>query len=66
LDCHPEPARSRLAQMLQEQCSNVYITEKQGVQHLVYQAPWFENDRYAGFVEIVIVPPKNIPHVIRD
>ncbi len=66
LDCHPEPARSRLAQILQEPRVNVYITEKQGVHHLVYQAPWFEDGCYAGLVEIIMDVPQNIPHVIRD
>ncbi len=66
LDCHPEPARSRLAQMLQEQRTNVYITERQGEYHFVYQSPWFENGQFAGFVEIVMDVPQNIPHVVRD
>lgn len=66
LDCHPEPARSHLAQMLQERRANVYITERRGEYHFVYQSPWFENGRFAGFVEIVIDVPQNIPHVVRD
>lgn len=66
LDCHPEPARSLLTQMLEQQRTNIYITEKQGVHHLVYQAPWFENGHFAGFVEIVMDVPQNIPHVVRD
>ncbi len=65
LDCHPEPARSKFAAMLKEQRSNVYTIEKNGKKKLIYQAPWFENGRYAGFVELSLEIPYEIPHFKR-
>ena len=36
LDCHPEPAHSLLADMLQNPRTNVYTIEKKGVKKLIY------------------------------
>ena len=41
LDCHPEPAHSLLADMLQNPRTNVYTIEKKGVKKLIYQTPWY-------------------------
>jgi len=41
LDCHPEPARSKLATMLKTKDRNCYTIEKNGVKKLIYQAPWY-------------------------
>jgi len=65
LDCHPEPARSRLRQLLQTQGKNVYTIEKQGQKKLIYQAPWYEQGQYAGMVEISIEIPTDMPHFSR-
>ena len=65
LACHPEPARSKLKAMLQTQQSNVYTIEKRGQKKLVYQTPWYRDSQYAGFIEIVIDLPAEIPHFVR-
>jgi len=65
LDCHPEPARSKLQGMMATQQTNVYTIETNGVKKLVYQSPWFEEGEYAGFVEIVFVIPDEMPHFVR-
>lgn len=66
LDCHPEPARARLRQLLEQQQMNVYTVEKSGVKKLIYQAPWYTNGQYSGFVEISLVLPASMPHFVRD
>jgi PAS domain S-box-containing protein len=66
LDCHPEPSRSKLRSMLSEQQANVYTIEKQGQKKLVYQAPWYQDGEYAGFVEIVLELPSEMPHFVRQ
>ena len=66
LDCHPEPSRSKVAQLLQTYQPNVYTIEKQGVRKLVYQTPWYVAGQYAGFVELVLELPADIPHFVRD
>lgn len=65
LDCHPEPARSKLKDMLAEGRANVYTIEKNGVKKLIYQAPWTENGIYRGFLELSLVIPETMPHFIR-
>ncbi len=66
LDCHPEPARSKLLEMLQNHQKNVYTVEKNGVWKLIYQSPWFEKGEYRGFVELILEIPTEIPHFIRQ
>lgn len=65
LNCHPEPARSQLEEMLRTQRRNSYTIEKRGVKKLIYQAPWYDNGRYSGFVEISLPIPFVMPHFIR-
>jgi len=65
LDCHPEPARSKVKKMLDNQQANVYSIEKLGVNKLVYQTPWFEDGQYRGFIELVLEIPFEVPHFIR-
>ncbi len=66
LDCHPEPARTKLKGMLESGRTNVYTIQKQGKKKLIYQSPWYEGGRYAGFVEISVEIPWDMPHFNRD
>jgi len=66
LDCHPEPARSKLKDMLESGRTNVYTIQKQGKKKFIYQSPWYEEGRYAGFVEISVEIPWDMPHFNRD
>jgi hypothetical protein len=65
LECHPEPARSKLEQMLSSGKANVYTIEKDGVRKLIYQAPWYQDGRFAGFVELGLEIPETMPHFVR-
>ncbi len=66
LDCHPEPARTKLMQMLQNHNLNAYTIEKNGVKKLIYQSPWFENGEFAGYIELSMELPAEMPHFIRQ
>ena len=66
LDCHPEPARTRLQQMLESGQRNVYTIEKKGKRKLIYQAPWYVDGRYSGFVELSLEIPETMPHFVRQ
>lgn len=66
LDCHPEPSRAMLKGMLESGRTNVYTIQKQGKKKLIYQSPWYEDGRYAGFVEISVEIPWEMPHFNRD
>lgn len=66
MDCHPEPARSRLRALLENRQTNVYTIEKKGVKKLIYQAPWYREGRFAGLVELSLEIPFEMPHFLRD
>lgn len=65
LDCHPSRARAIFEQMMFDQKKNVYTIEKNGVKKLIYQSPWFKNGEYAGFVEVSLEIPFDMPHFVR-
>jgi len=60
LDCHPEPSKSRLKKMLEQEESQTYITEKDGIKHLIHQFPWYEDGIYSGLMEFSTLLPENI------
>jgi hypothetical protein len=65
LDCHPEPARTKTERLLAAREKNVYTIEKNGIKKLIFQSPWYKNGQYAGFVELSLEIPFELPHFIR-
>jgi hypothetical protein len=65
LDCHDEPARSKLEKMLETCQKNIYTVENAGIKKLIYQCPWFEDGHYAGFVELSLEIPFEMEHFVR-
>ncbi len=65
LDCHPEPARSKVKKMLAEPFTNAYTIEKNGVKKLIYQTPWLKDGKPAGLVELSLEIPAELPHFAR-
>lgn len=66
LDCHPEPSRTKLAEMLATRERHVYTIEKRGARKLIYQSPWYEGGEYRGFVELSLELPETMPHFVRE
>ena len=64
--CHPEPARSRLKELLAAGRPNIYTIEKKGVKKLIYQSPWYTKGVYSGFVELSLEIPSEMPHFVRS
>lgn len=64
-DCHPEPARTKLLNLMKNQLTNVYTIEKGGVKKLIYQTPWYENGVFMGLTEFSLEIPWDMPHYIR-
>jgi hypothetical protein len=65
LDCHPAPAREKLEALMASRAKNVYTIEKKGIKKLIYQSPWYKDGQYAGFVEMALEIPAEMPHFIR-
>ena len=66
LDCHPEPARSKVRGLLSSGGTNVYTIEKKGMRKLIYQSPWSEDGEVCGLVELSLELPDPLPHHVRD
>lgn len=66
LDCHPEPSRTKVAELLRTRKPNVYTIEKNGVKKLIYQSPWYVKGAFAGLVELSLPLPAEMPHFVRD
>ncbi|WP_297089640.1 hypothetical protein [uncultured Draconibacterium sp.] len=66
LDCHPEPAKSRLKEMLANPQENTYTTEKAGKEKIITQRPWMMNEKFAGVVELSFDLPVDMVHHKRD
>jgi transcriptional regulator with PAS, ATPase and Fis domain len=65
LDCHPEPARSKVKQLLESKKANIYTIEKNGIKKLIYQSPWYKDGKFAGVVELALEIPEQMPHFVR-
>ena len=65
LDCHPEPSRTTLKNLMEERKTNCYTIEKNRVKKLIYQAPLFSEEKYTGFIELSLEIPFEMPHFIR-
>jgi len=65
LDCHPEPARSKLRDLMSSRKVNCYTIERNSIKKMIYQSPWYKNGEYAGMVEFSIEIPFEMPHFIR-
>jgi transcriptional regulator with PAS, ATPase and Fis domain len=65
LDCHPEPSRTKLQELLCAGRTNVYTIEKKEIKKLIYQSPWYENGEYRGLVELSLEIPAEMPHFVR-
>ena len=65
IDCHPEPSKTKLKQMLKQPSENMYTTEKNGVKKIILQTPWMRDDKFCGIVELSFQLNADMPHFIR-
>ncbi|MDR3048181.1 MAG: PAS domain-containing protein [Bacteroidales bacterium] len=66
LDCHPEPARAKLLELLQNHTINCYTIEKNGVKKMIYQSPWYDGEEFGGYVELSMEIPFEMKHFVRQ
>jgi transcriptional regulator with PAS, ATPase and Fis domain len=65
-DCHPEPARTKTRELYERRAPNHYTIQKNGLKKIIHQLPWHQDGAFAGFVEISIPIPGEMPHFERD
>ncbi|KWW29667.1 MAG: hypothetical protein AUK63_1267 [bacterium P3] len=64
-NCHPPHAAAILRDLLDNEKTNVYTIEKNGVKKLIYQVPWYENGAFGGLIEFSMEIPFDMPHHVR-
>jgi transcriptional regulator with PAS, ATPase and Fis domain len=63
--CHPEPALTKTRALYARREPNHYTISKNGQRKIIHQLPWTQDGRFAGFVEISIPIPGELPHFER-
>jgi transcriptional regulator with PAS, ATPase and Fis domain len=64
-DCHPEPARTQTVELYEKRQPNHYTIAKHGQKKVIHQLPWYRDGAFAGFVELSIPIPDELPHFDR-
>jgi transcriptional regulator with PAS, ATPase and Fis domain len=65
-ECHSQDSVNKIHELIAEEKTNVYTIEKNGIKKLIYQAPWFDNGKLKGLVELSFEIPFNMSHFIRS
>jgi transcriptional regulator with PAS, ATPase and Fis domain len=64
--CHPEPALTKTLELYERMTPNHYTIRKNGQKKVIHQIPWTVEGKFAGYVEISIPIPDELPHFDRD
>lgn len=63
--CHPEPALTKTRELYARREPNHYTIRKNGQKKIIHQIPWYRDGKFAGFVELSIPIPDDLPHFDR-
>ena len=63
--CHPEPALTKTRELYARRAPNHYTIRKNGQKKIIHQIPWYRDGKFAGFVELSIPIPDDLPHFDR-
>jgi transcriptional regulator with PAS, ATPase and Fis domain len=64
-DCHLPVSWEKILNIMNSQQVNCYTVEKEGTKKLIYQAPWYDNGKLSGLVELSMVIPFIMDHFVR-
>ncbi len=65
IDCHPEPARSKLMALLEKPVENSYVSRSGPRPLFIYDVPWIEDGLPLGIIELLLpleVVNKHVAH----
>ena len=65
-NCHSQKSNEIINQIKNNNITNTYTVQKDGIKKLIYQTPWYKNNIVAGIIELSFVLPENMPHHNRD
>lgn len=63
---HQGPSSEILRRLLDTADKHVYTIEKNGVKKIIYQSPWFKDEKFAGLIELSLEIPLEMPHYNRS
>lgn len=66
LDCHPGPCAVKFSRLFESRKPNIYTIQKDGRRKIIVQVPWRREGEFAGFVEMDLEIPWDMPHFNRD
>jgi transcriptional regulator with PAS, ATPase and Fis domain len=64
-NCHLPGSWEKILDIMNSQKVNCYTIEKEGIKKLIYQAPWYDNGKLSGLVELSMVIPLIMDHFVR-
>jgi transcriptional regulator with PAS, ATPase and Fis domain len=64
-DCHNMESVIKIKELMNDNKTNAYTIEKNGVHKLIYQSPWSVKGKLKGLVEFSIEIPADLPHYVR-
>ncbi len=65
MDCHPEPALTKLKRLMKKRQTDVYTVTKGRTRKIVLHVPWYRKKKYQGFVEASLPITRKIPNINR-
>ena len=66
VECHKGISLEKVKRLYENKELNVYTIQKNGRKKFIYQSPYYEDGEFAGFVEMSLPIPDDIPHYNRD
>ena len=64
-DCHGPHAEIKIKELIETGNTNAYTIEKNGVNKMIYQCPWFKDGEIAGLAELSLIVPGDMKHFVR-
>ncbi len=65
-DCHLATSWDMIIEIMKSEKSNCYTIEKEGIRKLILQAPWYDQGKVGGLVELSIEIPFIMEHFVRE
>ncbi|NLI10548.1 MAG: hypothetical protein GX447_07335 [Elusimicrobia bacterium] len=64
-DCHNALSKEKIDDMYSKKTINAYTIEKNGIKKLIYQFPVYDENEFAGYGELSLEIPDDMPHFKR-
>src|SRR5512133_3783563 len=65
-ECHKPESWEKITEIMNSDRVNCYTIEKEGIKKLIYQAPWYDQGKPSGLVELSVEIPFVMEHFIRQ